>query len=269
VSAASSALRCGLANRQEALGLERRAADQAAVYVVAAEQAGRVVLLHAAAVLNAHEVGEPPAPAAGDRVADERVDFLGLVVGRIAAGADRPHRLVRDDQPPRVGHLRRFQLIELVLDDRQRLARVAFFEFLADAMHEDQPVLVDRRGLAGDEVAGLLEHVPALAVTGEHELHAQVFQLSGADLAGECAEPFAVRILRAQEHGRVGDRLADGVDVDERRRDADVDRRRRTGCDGLGHGDGRGLVRVHLPGAGDEGGATHAFSTLRSKQNHR
>src|SRR3954449_141582 len=90
-------------NGQKAVGLQRGAADQAAVDVGLGEEALGVLGLHAAAVLDSDAVGEVLVPHFGKGLADEGVDFLGLGVGGGAAGADGPDGLVGDDEAPWVG----------------------------------------------------------------------------------------------------------------------------------------------------------------------
>ena len=88
----------------ELVGVERCAADQGAVDLGHGHELGDVARLHAAAVLDAHRVGGVGAAEA--RATSPRITpivVVGVVGRRVAAGADRPDRLVGDDAraPPR------------------------------------------------------------------------------------------------------------------------------------------------------------------------
>ena len=64
--------------------------------------------------------------------------------------------------------------------------------------------------------------MPPFAMAGQTEFDAQVFEHLDGDFAGEGAVFFGVDVLRTQQHFAAGDGLADGVQIDERRGDADV-----------------------------------------------
>src|SRR5205085_8922752 len=121
--------------------------------------------LHPPAILNPYAIGKVLVPLLRQVRADESVNFLRLRVGGVSTGADRPDRFVRNHQPVRIVELWRIQFVDLPLHDIQRLARVALFEFLADAVDEDQAVAVNTRSLAGDKLTRFLDHMPALAVS--------------------------------------------------------------------------------------------------------
>src|SRR6059058_4510720 len=80
---------------QKLIRLQRRATDQTAVDVRHGEELRRVTGLDAASVEDAGGGRNSSIPGA-DAGADEGVHFLRLVGRRVAAGADRPHRLVGD-----------------------------------------------------------------------------------------------------------------------------------------------------------------------------
>ena len=82
---------------QEILRLQARAADQRAIDVGLAEQRRRVVRLDAAAVLDDERLRRRLAAQLADALADERMRILGLLRRGVDAGADRPDRLVGDD----------------------------------------------------------------------------------------------------------------------------------------------------------------------------
>src|SRR6478672_6574805 len=100
----------GLDDLGEGVGLEAGAADQGTVDLPAAEQLGGVVGLDRAAVEDAQLLG--CAAALADDVANEGDRLLGLLGRRGAAGADRPDRLVGDDdaRPVSGGDIRQVRL---------------------------------------------------------------------------------------------------------------------------------------------------------------
>src|SRR5829696_5901158 len=86
---------CRLYDRREVLRIETGTADQGPVDVGLAQQLGCVAGLDRAAVEDPHAVGLRPALA--QDVADVGDRLLRLLRGRGATGADRPDRLVGDD----------------------------------------------------------------------------------------------------------------------------------------------------------------------------
>ena len=96
----------------------------------------------AAGGLGAESLAEP--------LANVRVDFLRLRRRRGAAGADRPHRLVRDhDAIPRVCAVDvDHRAGELRVDHAERAAGVALGERLADAHDRAEPAVRARRALS-------------------------------------------------------------------------------------------------------------------------
>src|SRR3954470_3137541 len=93
-SVMSNSLFSRVHDRQKRICLQGRSADQSAIHVRLIHQALRVLRFHASAVLDSYGLREITVPLSRDRLADEVMDFLGLIVGRVAAGADRPYRLV-------------------------------------------------------------------------------------------------------------------------------------------------------------------------------
>src|SRR5213078_4437536 len=107
----------------------------------------------------------------------------------------------------------------------------------------------------GNELGGFVEDVAALGVAGECEFHAQVFEHGDADFAGESAAGFAIDILSAKEKFGAGDGASDGVEIDERGSDADIDIVGNRFGNRAGQLDGAGFGEVHFPVAGDKLGA--------------
>src|SRR3954452_23309373 len=108
------------ADRPELVRLEARSAHQTAVHVGLRHDAADVVRLDRAAVQDAYAVRGRVAVRLADPVPERRADLLRVLRGRHLAGADRPDRLVRDDQPRdllgREGRQRPVDLVEAVPD---------------------------------------------------------------------------------------------------------------------------------------------------------
>src|SRR6184192_4740213 len=137
---------------QKLIRLQRRATDQTAVDVRHGEELRRVTGLDAASVEDAGGGRNSSIPGA-DAGADEGVHFLRLVGRRVAAGADRPHRLVGDHallEPARPAKLEHH--IELPRDHLARAPRVAIGELLADAQDRHEPPGVRGAELARDQL---------------------------------------------------------------------------------------------------------------------
>ncbi|MNH10311.1 hypothetical protein D3C79_697850 [compost metagenome] len=91
------------ANGSECLGIQRGAADQAAIYVLLGEQLRGVVRLDAAAIQQAHACRRLGI-LRGQQLANVRVHRLGLRRAGGLAGANRPYRFVGDHAPGQLRH---------------------------------------------------------------------------------------------------------------------------------------------------------------------
>src|SRR5207302_330555 len=123
----------GLHKLRPAFGIERGAAHQDAIELAFGEEGGGVLRVHTSAV----EDPRRRSASACEPAADLPVDRGGVLGGRVAAGADRPHRLVRDHdarQRPAVETAQRggnrtgeraFRLPVDVLDTHQEVAALA------------------------------------------------------------------------------------------------------------------------------------------------
>src|SRR5690242_6346107 len=140
-------------NRREGVGVEAGAADESPVDVLLAEQLTGVLRLHGAAVEDPQPVdGRAPH---GEQVADEGTRLLGLPGGRRAPGADRPDRLVGDDDRAQVPGLDPLEVgAQLALEHRLGLARVARLLALADAEDRLEAGRERRRDLPGKRLVG-------------------------------------------------------------------------------------------------------------------
>src|SRR4051812_15109738 len=108
----------------------------------------------------------------------------------------------------------------------------------------------------------------ALAMAGQDELYAEVLEHFDRAATGKCAVLFGTTILCAQKHLGTGSYLADCIEIDEWRRDTDINApgRRRALDNSLGQLNGRGLVRVHLPVASDKFGSHESSSGFRRQR---
>ena len=155
-------------DRQEVGGVEAGAADEEAVDVGQLDQLGGVVGLDRAAVEDA-DAGGGLGIALGEDGADEGDRLLRLLGRRRATRADRPDRLVGDDDPVELLSVNRRQVgLELAAQNRLGLAGVALGLALADAEDRLQPGGERRRDLAGQRLVGLAEVLAALGVAEDH-----------------------------------------------------------------------------------------------------
>ena len=155
--------------RGEAVDLQRRAADEPAVDVRLRHELGDVVRRDGAAVEDAHAVGD----GAGDaRARSRRISAIAsCAVGAVGGepGADRPHRLVGDDEVrPTVDAVE--AAARLADEHVVRLAGLALLQRLADA--HDRLQAVRERGLHAPvhRLVGLAEELAPLAVADDDVL---------------------------------------------------------------------------------------------------
>jgi hypothetical protein len=206
------------------------------------EDLGRVRGLHRAAVEQADPVGGTGAEAVGEPAADMGVDLADLLERRGPAGADRPDRLVGDDE---AGGRRALgdRARDLVADDGEGAAGVALRLGLADAHDGEQPGAPGGAGLGQNQRIVLAMIGAALRMADDHGHGAGFAQHLGRDVAGMRALRLGVAVLAAHRDAVSGERR------DQGRGRADDD----LGC-GVGIGvadrrDQRGRVAgpVHLP----------------------
>jgi hypothetical protein len=251
----------------EGVHLEAGAAHQGAVDVRLGEELGGVARGHAAPVEDGHAVGHLPEQLvdAGD---DVDADLLGLGRGGGPAGADRPHRLVSDDQLPvgEVVHVLQ-GAAQLAVDDRH--GRLLQPLRLGLAHRQDDPQVVAPGGgqLAGDQLVALTDDVTALGVT-EQDVVAKPGEHRGGDLAGEGPLVLGVAVLGAEPERAALEHLADPGQMGEGGKQlhlhgAAVQR----GAQRAGQLQPLGNRRVHLPVAGDQrGGTAQAHSATFSSR---
>src|SRR5207244_3534162 len=119
------------------------------------------------------------------------------LAGRIAAGADGPHRLVGNDDLAGAFELRNGYRFDLIGDEGGSAPGVADALVLADAEHRSQPRLDGQGELARHDRVGLAVDVAALGVAGDDVRGAGVAQHRRGDLAGERAGFLIAAVLRA------------------------------------------------------------------------
>jgi len=135
-------------------------------------------------------------------VFDDGVGFLYEIRGGGFARADGPDRFVGENQTI-VGGVYAFQLVDQVAADRL-VAGFAYFQRLPDTVEDGEALLFEPGEFFCDELLGLAQDVPALAVAYEHRLDTELSQLLQADLAGEGAFDRRVGVLGPDADGASG-----------------------------------------------------------------
>src|SRR5205807_1258499 len=158
--------------------------------------------VHAAAVLDAKRADL--ALHAADRLTDQPADLVRVRRLRVAPGADRPDRLVRnDDFLQLIGRQSGERAAHLLLDERLRFARVTLLERLTHAHDRRHPTGEDSLGLLVDDLVGLAEVLAAFGVAGDDVPAFQAREHRRSDLAGPRAFVLPVTVLRAELDRRV------------------------------------------------------------------
>src|SRR5712691_5223124 len=198
----------------------------------------------------------PGAEHLADDLADEAHRFVGVLRVGVAAAADRPHRLVRDDQARGVvGGAAGEPGPHLGGNDLVRLPLVVVVEQLADAHDHAQLGRQRRRGLLGDHLVGLAEVEAPLGVADDHPL-AQRLDHGRRDLARVRAGNLPEHVLRAELDAGLDEQVRNRGQPDERGKDRHLDPIRLAARHGHhpAHEVERvvEVVRVHLPVGRDE-----------------
>ena len=142
-----------------------------------------------------------------------------LVAGGRAPGADRPDRLVGDDQPVG-GGIARQAAFELGREPLQRPPGQPFLLGLADAEHDQEPVRQRRLGLGAHDRIGLAQPMPPLGVPDDHGLGPRILEHRRADRAGEGTLGLLVAVLPADDDPRPAQLLGHPRQHGRRREDA-------------------------------------------------
>ena len=176
-----------------------------------------------------HCVGGVAAEPLPQPRADVRVRLAGLRRRGVAPGADRPHRLVGDDQSrDLLGRSAVEPVLDLPIEHGERLVALALLERLADADDRRQPGADAPPSVLRLTIASVSPNSrrrsewPMITYSAPASLI-----IAGADLAGERALALPVEVLRRDADVRVARRLGDRVQRGERRRDDDLDVGRR------------------------------------------
>eukprot|EP00754_Rhynchopus_humris_P039662 Rhum_TRINITY_DN22785_c0_g1::Rhum_TRINITY_DN22785_c0_g1_i1::g.176040::m.176040 len=168
------------------LGLRGGTADEEAVDGRLRPQRLRVLRVDGAAVDDAHLLRHRVSGEGRQVRARVLAHLLRLLRRRHLAGADRPDRLVRDDdlvegrrgKTPEAGG-------ELGGADLLGAAGLTLGQGLADAEDDGEVVLQGSLDLLADDGVGLLVDGATLAVAEDDVVEADVLHLLGADLSGE------------------------------------------------------------------------------------
>ena len=131
------------------------------------------------------------------------MNFLRLIRRRVLAGADGPHRLVRDDRLlHRSTPARSSTAAELPRNDLHRLASLPLIQRFADAQDRDQPLRLRRQEFARHQRVVFLIYGATLGMTDDHVPATDILQHGGGHFAGEGADRFGARRLRAERDAR-------------------------------------------------------------------
>ncbi|KJL44535.1 hypothetical protein RS82_00707 [Microbacterium trichothecenolyticum] len=202
---------CLVQHGDERVGVVREAAEEEAVdgFAEAGQQAGAGGSAVDGDAAGAVRVGlDRRAEGAGHR-GDVRV-------GGGLGGADRPDRLVGDDDRS-LG--RALEVGRELLDVRECRGGAAQVLGLADAEHRRDAVGQGGGGLGGGDGVGLVEQAAPLGVADLGDRDADLGQFGCGDLAGVGAGLVLRDVLRADEHPGAGERGEGGGDLQVRRDD--------------------------------------------------
>ena len=171
---------------------------QGAVHAGPAKKRGGVVWLDAAAILNGKHPGRFLIEHLTEAAPNDGVRLLSLLGGGAVSGmADCPDRFVRDGQAGQ--GIRRHagqSLDELPSSTASVWSGLTLVQRLADAEDHVETGGQGNPYLLVDERIGFAQFVPALAVSENHVLAAEIEEHRRADLAGERAFLFGIEVLR-------------------------------------------------------------------------
>ena len=156
---------------------------------------------------------------------NDGVRFLSLLGCRVVSGgADCPDRFVRDAQAGQGIRRQAGQsLAELPIEHRFGLVGVTLVQSFADAEDHVEAGGQGNPHLLVDEGIGFAQHVPALAVSEDNVLAADIEEHRRADLAGERAFLFGIEVLRPERDAAALENLPDKSQIGEGRTDGDGD----------------------------------------------
>jgi peptidyl-prolyl cis-trans isomerase D len=244
--------RCGSAaaagDGPEIVGDEAGAADEGAVDLGEAKDLGGVFRVDRAAVKDARRRRQ----AAADRPVHRR----DVATGRGAAGADRPDRLVGDDEAVERRAIRQ-RALELAGNGCDRVPGVALGQRLADAEDRHEADALRREDLGADLGIGLAVPPATLGMSEDDIGAAGIGQHFGADVAGIGALRLGMAVLAAERDAAAGEHGMDGGKQCRRRAEEKLAGKPTRHSPGaprqcVGARDPVGAQAVHLPVAGDK-----------------
>src|SRR5215510_4028939 len=183
---------------QELVRLEARAAHQRSVDVGDAHEFRGIGGLHGAAVENADPASRLTV-ARGELPADEAVHLGDVRRRRREPAADRPDRLIGDDQIFGGGAVRQ-RAVELRPHHGERAAGLAFAAGLPDADNGREPGTAGGQRLLAHVGIGLPVVAAPLGVPDDGGGRAGVLEHFGRQVAGECAPGLGVAVLAADQN---------------------------------------------------------------------
>ena len=235
--------------------LESRTTDKTAVDILLGEELSSIARLHGATILDTDRLSRLGADELCERLADKGMDLLSLIGRGGLAGADRPHRLVRNHELVAIsgGDILEAD-VHLALDDFVELSGFALLERLADAHDCGEACSNDG---AGALVDGLVRHAEVLATLGVADndiLGTSIDEHSRGDLARVGAARLPVGVLGTSLNLRTLAGLDSCGDVDRGRaaHDIDIGVVLRRLCDLFDESSRLGRLNVHLPVTGND-----------------
>jgi hypothetical protein len=250
----------------EGFGIEAGAADQGAVDFFFGHQRLGIFGLDGTAVKNSEIAGELLAKGTGGFAANQAVGLAGELGRRRFAGADRPHRLVRDDQP---GSFLGRDFVEgavaLAAENIFGEAGFAFLQNFADADDWCQSGFEHGFQAKVDGVIGFGEILAALGMADDGMSAADGQQHGSSNFTRVGTFVCPVNILRADGDRGVPSGIERGMQIDERRANDDfiavmIGDKGKKGAEEVA-----GLVGslVHLPIGGNEFFTGHGFLFMK------
>ena len=204
----------GLDDREELLCREGGTTDQPAIDIGLGEELRRILTIAGATVEDRGLLSDLLAVAVGDRLADILQHLLCLLARGSLTGADRPDRLVGDDDTAELV-LAEIEdpVLELLADDVKLPPVLALLEVLTAAEDHLQPV-VECLCHLGDQSLGVLAVVlAALAVAEDDRLSSGAGYHGCGDLTGVGALGLGGAILCRHDDVGALDRLSDSAEV--------------------------------------------------------
>ena len=194
----------------------------------------------------------------GERPPDHPRHTIGFRPGRGLAGADRPDRLVGDNETLEgAGRNLLERGADLGRDHRIGATGLALLEALADAHDRGETAFDGRAHLSSDGIVRLSKVQAPLRVADDHKAASHVHEHRSAHLTGIGALGFPVHGLAPQEKGGPRQGVSGGGEGRGGRTDHDLDpgKSPEGGLHLFDQAHRRSDRHVHLPVRRDQGGA--------------